>query len=268
MKKLFTILTLMTLTVVVFAQAPQTFSYQTVIRDNNWQAVSNQDVSIEIAIIEDVASGTVVYKEVHDPTTNELGLVNLAIGSGGVMQGNWTNIDWGNHTYFIEVAVDVTGGTNYMVMGTTQLRSVPYALYAETSGSSTPGPQGLQGIQGLPGDTGATGPQGPIGLTGAQGIQGLPGDTGAVGPQGPIGLTGPQGIQGPAGNDGADGTNGNDGTDGVDGAIGAQGPIGLTGPAGNDGADGVDGIDGIDAVVDYDSLSNIISVDSTFIRRY
>ena len=29
--------------------------------------------------------------------------------------------------------------------------------------------------------------------------------------------------------------------------------------------DGVDGIDGIDAVVDYDSLSNIISVDSTFI---
>ena len=89
----------MTLTVVVFAQAPQTFSYQTVIRDNNWQAVSNQNVSIEIAIIEDVASGTVVYKEVHDPTTNELGLVNLAIGSGGVMQGNWTNIDWGNHTY-------------------------------------------------------------------------------------------------------------------------------------------------------------------------
>ena len=37
-------------------------------------------------------------------TTNELGLVNLSIGDGGVMFGSWNNIDWGNHTYFIEVA--------------------------------------------------------------------------------------------------------------------------------------------------------------------
>ena len=289
MKKLFTILTLMTLTVVVFAQAPQTFSYQTVIRDNNWQAVSNQDVSIEIAIIEDVASGTVVYKEVHDPTTNELGLVNLAIGGGGVMQGNWTNIDWGNHTYFIEVAVDVLGGTSYMVMGTTQLRSVPYALYAENSGSSTPGPQGLQGIQGLPGNTGPqglTGNTGPQGAIGPQGLTGTQGPQGATGAQGPIGLTGPQGaastvpgpqgltgatgpqgiqgIQGPAGVDGQDGI---DGTDGVNGTNGTNGLPGADGTNGTNGVDGIDGIDGIDALVDYDSLANLISVDSTFITN-
>jgi hypothetical protein len=64
------------------------------------------------------------------------------------------------------------------------LLSVPYALYAETAGNSTPGPQG------------PAGPQGPIGLTGPQGPQGPTGVTGQLGPQGPIGLTGPQGPQG------------------------------------------------------------------------
>ena len=274
MKKLFTLLATVTLSVMLFAQAPQSFSYQTVIRDASWQVLSNQNISLEISIIEDVANGTAIYTESHSATTNELGLVNLSIGDGGVMSGSWSNIDWGNHTYFIEVAVDVTGGTSYIVMGTTQLRSVPYALYAETSGSSTPGPQGaqgIQGIQGLPGDTGAVGPQGPMGLTGATGpagndgadgndgavgatgppgVDGVDGQDGAVGPQGPIGLTG---ATGPAGNDGSDGNDGAvgatgppgvDGVDGQDGAVGPQGPIGLTGatgPAGNDGSDGNDG---------------------------
>ena len=263
MKKLFTLLATVTLSVMLFAQAPQSFSYQTVIRDASWQVLSNQTISLEISIIEDALNGTAIYTEFLQATTNELGLVNLSIGvvGGQVTSGSWSNIDWGNHTYFIQVAVDVTGGVNYIVMGTTQLRSVPYALYAETSGSSTPGPQGVQGIQGLPGDTGAVGPQGPIGLTGPAGSNGIDGTDGvdgapgATGPQGPIGLTGPQGIQGPAGNDGADGQDGTDGTDGVDGAIGAQGPIGLTGPqgiqgpVGNDGADGNDGIDGVDGAV-------------------
>ena len=147
MKKLFTLLATVTLSVMLFAQAPQSFSYQTVIRDASWQVLSNQNISLEISIIEDVANGTAIYTESHSATTNELGLVNLSIGDGGVMSGSWSNIDWGNHTYFIEVAVDVTGGTSYIVMGTTQLRSVPYALYAETSGSSTPGPQGAQGYK-------------------------------------------------------------------------------------------------------------------------
>ena len=294
MKKLFTLLATVTLSVMLFAQAPQSFSYQTVIRDASWQVLSNQNISLEISIIEDVANGTAIYTESHSATTNELGLVNLSIGQGGVMQGNWTNIDWGNHTYFIEVAVDVTGGTSYIVMGTTQLRSVPYALYAETSGSMLPGPQGLQGIQGLPGDTGATGAQGPIGLTGpagtngidgtngvdgndgaagVDGTNGVDGNDGAVGAQGPIGLTGPAGNDGADGNDGAVGATGppgNDGADGVDGVDGSQGIQGLPGNDGQDGTNGVDGTngadgnDGIDAVVDYDSLANLISIDSSF----
>ena len=137
MKKLLSILSIMTLSVMLFAQVPQSFSYQTVIRDANWQAISNQNVSIEIAIIEDASNGAVIYKESHSSTTNDLGLVNLAVGGGVVSFGSWANIDWGNHNYFIQVAVDVTGGVNYIVMGTSQLRSVPYALYAENTGNTS-----------------------------------------------------------------------------------------------------------------------------------
>jgi hypothetical protein len=301
MKKLLSILSVMILSVMLFAQAPQSFSYQTVIRDVNWTVLDNQSVGIKIAVLEDAANGNVVYEESHSAITSQIGLVNLSVGEGAVISGVFSTIDWGNHNYFIEVAVDINGGSNYIVMGSTQLRSVPYALYAENSGTAGPqGPIGLTGpagANGVDGVDGAVGAQGPIGLTGSQGIQGVPGNDGADGTnglpgadgtngvdgndgidgvdgaQGPIGLTGPQGIQGPAGNDGADGQDGTDGTDGVDGAIGAQGPIGLTGPqgiqgpVGNDGIAGVDGaqgIDGIDAVVDYDSLANIISADSSF----
>jgi hypothetical protein len=216
----------MVLSVMLYAQTPQSFSYQTVIRDANWNVLANQSVAIQISIIEDAPNGLVVYKEKHSSTTSQIGLVNLAVGEGIILSGDFTTIDWGSHSYFIQVAVDVSGGSNYLVMGSTQLRSVPYALYAETSGN--PGPQGPIGL---------TGPQGPAGNDGVDGVDGA---VGATGPQGPAG---------------------NDGVDGIDGAVGATGP---QGPAGND---GVDGIDGIDAVVDYDSLSNIISVDSSFIAN-
>ena len=157
MKKLFTLLATVTLSVMLFAQAPQSFSYQTVIRDASWTVLDNQSVGIKISILEDVSNGTVVYEESHSATTSQIGLVNLSVGDGVVMTGLFNTIDWGNHNYFIEVAVDVTGGTSYIVMGTTQLRSVPYALYAENSGSSTPGPQGIQGVAGPQGLQGAIG---------------------------------------------------------------------------------------------------------------
>ena len=232
MKKLFTFLASITLSVMLFAQAPQSFSYQTVIRDASWNALNNQSVGIKISILEDAANGTVVYEETHSATTTQIGLVNLSVGDGVVMTGVFNTIDWGNHNYFIEVAVDVTGGTTYIVMGTTQLRSVPYALYAETSGTpGTPGPQGIAGNDGV---------DGVDGTNGVDGVDGAPG------------VDGTNGTNGVDGNDGIDGTNGTNGVDGNDGV---------------DGTNGVDGIDGIDAVVDYDSLANLISVDSTFITN-
>ena len=81
--------------------------------------------------------GTTVYQETFAPTTNAYGLVNLEIGSGTVVSGDFTTIDWANGPYFIETAVDVTGGTSYAVMGTSQLMSVPYALHANTAENVT-----------------------------------------------------------------------------------------------------------------------------------
>ncbi|TXB66996.1 hypothetical protein FRY74_02095 [Vicingus serpentipes] len=232
------------LTFNVWAQSPEAFKYQSVVRDASQNAIPNQAVGMQLTILQGGASGTVVYQETFAPTTNAYGLVNLEIGTGSVVSGTFSTIDWANGPYFIETAMDATGGTSYAVMGTSQLLSVPYALYAKTSGSSIPGPIGPQGPAG---NDGAVGPQGPAGADGATGPQGPAGADGATGPQGIAGndgATGPMGPQGPAGADGATGAQGPiglTGPAGADGATGPQGPIGLTGPAGATGATGPQG---------------------------
>lgn len=226
-----------------FGQAPEGFKYQAVVRNAGNVILNNQAVGMRMTIQQGSIGGATVYSETFAPTTNPYGLVNLEIGNGIVTSGTFAAIDWANGPFFIETAVDITGGTNYVVMGTSQLMSVPYALYAKTSGSSTPGPQGPAGTNGLNGATGATGPMGPMGM-------GMPGPAGATGPQGPAGTngtdgaTGPMGSQGPAGNNGLDGATGPMGPQGPagnDGLDGATGPIGAQGPAGNDGLDGATG---------------------------
>ncbi|MCF8269802.1 MAG: DUF1566 domain-containing protein [Crocinitomicaceae bacterium] len=175
------------------------------------------------------------------------------------MTGTFANIDWSAGPYFMETAVDVTGGTSYTVMGTSQLMSVPYALYAKTSGNGQ-GPAGANGTNGTNGldgngiasttdngdgtftltfDDGSTfitsnltGPQGAAGAQGATGSQGATGPQGPAGPQGIQGLTG---ATGPSGASGTNGTNGAVGATGPTGLTGATGLQGLTGPAGQGG---------------------------------
>lgn len=118
------------------AQAPQAFKYQAVARDNSGNTLANQNVSFRISILQGSSSGTNVYSESHTTTTNPYGLANLNIGAGTVISGSFASISWGSNNYFIKVELDVAGGTAYSLMGTTQLLSVPYALYAETTGSS------------------------------------------------------------------------------------------------------------------------------------
>jgi hypothetical protein len=166
---------------------------------------------MQVSILQGSASGTALYVETHSAVTNTNGLVSIEIGGGTVTAGSFAAIDWANGPFFIKTETDPTGGTNYTITGTTQLLSVPYAMYAASSGSSIPGPQGPQGPagnDGAPGPQGATGPQGPIGLTGPAGPQGAIGLTGAQGPQGPAGNDGAPGPQGPAGTNGTNGSNG------------------------------------------------------------
>jgi hypothetical protein len=129
--------------IIMQAQAPEGINYQALIRDASGVVVANQNVGIQIFLLQGSASGGAVYKETFSLTTNDFGLVNLQIGAGTPTLGNFSSIDWSNGTYFIETAVDVSGGTSYVVISTTQFMSVPYALYAKNSGLDSIGIQGI-----------------------------------------------------------------------------------------------------------------------------
>ncbi|MCX7862552.1 MAG: hypothetical protein N2449_06110, partial [Bacteroidales bacterium] len=119
------------------AQIPQGISYQAVVRNSQGNIVANQNVAFRFSIIQQSINGNVVYSERQTTTTNNFGLVNLAIGTGQVLNGNFTNIAWSQYPHFLKVELDIQGGTNYLDMGTTQLLSVPYALVAQRSISDT-----------------------------------------------------------------------------------------------------------------------------------
>jgi len=127
----------------VFAQAPESMNYQAVIRDGSGNIVASQSVGIRIDILQGSATGTSVYQETFTPTTNAYGSIAIQIGTGSVVSGTFSLIDWGANSYFVETAVDISGGTNYTVISTTQFVSVPYALYAKNSRLDSAGIQGM-----------------------------------------------------------------------------------------------------------------------------
>ena len=115
----------------LMAQAPQSFNYQGVARDNTGAILATQGIALQISILSGSPTGTVEYSETHIAITNQFGLFTLEIGNGTVVSGNFSTIDWGANTHYAKVEMDATGGTNYQFMGTSQLLSVPYALHAE-----------------------------------------------------------------------------------------------------------------------------------------
>lgn len=118
------------ISVMIFAQAPQAFNYQGVARDLSGSPIPNQNIGLQIAILQGSINGNEVYKETHNPTTTDLGLFNLQIGTGTVVNGNFEAIDWGNDNHFLRIELDENGGSNYQVIGTSELLSVPYALFS------------------------------------------------------------------------------------------------------------------------------------------
>jgi len=112
------------------AQAPQSISYQSVIRDNSGALLINQDIGLRINIHNLTASGSVIYQETQTATTNQFGLIHIAIGQGSATIGSFSEINWGVGEKFIEVQVDPSGGNSYSSMGTSQLLNVPYSMHA------------------------------------------------------------------------------------------------------------------------------------------
>ena len=231
MKRIFITLTLFfSMLMAAFAQAPQKFTYQAVVRNESNTLVRGV-VGVRISILQGGVTGDVVYMESHTTTTNANGLMTLQVGGGTVLSGDFATIDWANGPYFLKTETDPNGGTNYTIEGTQQLLSVPYALYAATSGNGE-GPQGPAGPQGEQGSAGPQGEQGPAGPQGEQGPAGPQGEQGPTGPQGEQGPAGPQGEQGPAGPQGEQGPAGPQGEQGPAGPQGEQGPAGPQGEPG------------------------------------
>ncbi len=143
MKKIFQLIFAITLTLKLSAQAPQKFSYQAVIRNTNNNLITNTQVKMRISILQGSSSGTVVYSEIHSPTTNINGLATVEIGNGTNQTGSFANINWASGTFFLKTETDPTNGTNYSVVGSTQLLSTPYALYAAQSANGVPGTSNL-----------------------------------------------------------------------------------------------------------------------------
>ncbi len=124
------------LSIVLLAQSPQGISHQAVIRNASNVLVTNSTVGIKISILQGSAAGGVVYSETHLPTSNANGLISFIIGQGTILSGDFANINWSAGPYFIKTEADPEGGTSYTISGTSQMLSVPYALYAKTAETS------------------------------------------------------------------------------------------------------------------------------------
>ncbi|MBU1012060.1 MAG: tail fiber domain-containing protein [Bacteroidetes bacterium] len=134
MKKLLTIIPGVLLTAILWAQSPQKMSYQAVIRNVTNQLVTTQ-IGMKISILQGTENGTPVYVETQTPTPNANGLVTIEIGGGVTFTGTFATIDWSAGPYFIKTETAITAPlTTYTITGTSQLLSVPYALYSNASG--------------------------------------------------------------------------------------------------------------------------------------
>lgn len=127
------LITLLLVSANLFAQAPQKMSYQAVIRNSSNNLVANSPVKMRISILRGSITGTSVYSELHSATTNANGLVSIEIGAGSSPIGTFSSINWGNGTYFLKTETDPTNGTAYSIVGTSQLLSVPFSFYSEST---------------------------------------------------------------------------------------------------------------------------------------
>jgi len=131
-KPLIIIITLVCIVVFTYAQVPESFNYQAVVRNSSGELVADKSVSFRITILQNSETGTPVYVENHTITTNSFGLANLKIGQGTIESGVFDPGGWGLASHFLKVELDPAGGSSFVHLGTVQLLSVPYAFHAKT----------------------------------------------------------------------------------------------------------------------------------------
>ncbi len=127
----FSITVVLMTSVSIYAQVPQGFNFQAVARDANGDILANQDLGVQVSLIKGNEGNNPLYQEAHSVTTNTLGLIQIVIGEGTPGDGqSFSAIDFASDDFYVKLAIDPAGGTEYADLGTTRLLSVPYALVA------------------------------------------------------------------------------------------------------------------------------------------
>lgn len=138
MKKILLILSIFNI-LLIHAVSGQTTSsgpgmnYQAVARDAFGKLLSKQSISLKISFGANTVANKPYYSEIHQVTTDELGLFNLVIGEGKEQAGTLKDIPWATEQIWLNVALDAAGGREFALMGSSEMRAVPYAFHAATA---------------------------------------------------------------------------------------------------------------------------------------
>jgi hypothetical protein len=241
------------------AQSENAFTYQFVAKSERGIPYRNLVIQVRATIVVDSLGDKMIYREIHEIYTDRNGMVNLPIGLGRTIYGNFSSIDWNTGQKFLKIEIDETLKERFRGIGVQALKSTTKdntkAPITEQGNNITvvKGDVGYTGMTGPTGATGATGKngqEGEPGVKGDKGEKGVYGDTGPTGPTGPPGEKGEKGIIGNTGITGPTGANGKDGAgnsgqagnQGERGERGIKGDTGITGPTGSTGSAGKDGL--------------------------
>ncbi|WP_061085081.1 beta strand repeat-containing protein [Chryseobacterium indologenes] len=136
MKKILLLFWILSGLIMGWAQVPEKMSYQAIIRNGSGQLLPNQGIAIKASILQGSPAGAEVYSERLTGNTNANGLISMEIGTGTVLSGTFNTINWPSGNYYLKTETDPAGGNNYTIVGTSQLLSVPFAMYAKSAGNS------------------------------------------------------------------------------------------------------------------------------------
>ncbi|PID94078.1 MAG: hypothetical protein CSA95_04795 [Bacteroidetes bacterium] len=126
-----------------FAQLPQGINLQMVVRNYAGVLIPEKQVGLRFTLLRDSIAGTPVYQETQQQTTNQFGLVNVVLGQGTEVFGDFLSIPWQDYNLYLKQELDLQEGDGYRDMGTTQLLSVPYAMIS--GGVKLQSPNGTEG---------------------------------------------------------------------------------------------------------------------------
>jgi uncharacterized protein (TIGR02145 family) len=120
------------------AQSPASIPYQAIVRSATGEALSNTSVALTVKILDASINGPVAFQETQNTTTNAQGWISILVGQGLNASTNFSSLNWSNSDKFLQLILNAgsAGATSDIDLGTQQLLSVPYSLYANQIATS------------------------------------------------------------------------------------------------------------------------------------